>query len=85
MDSAHLPAPARTPGDVTDWTEWDAADEWFTVAVTENGTVALIDNGAPDQAVFLAPEEAEELARALLAAAREADERIERALAEEGN
>lgn len=79
-----LPVPDRTPGDESNWTEWDAVDQWLTVAVTENDNVALIDNDAPDQAAFLAPEEAEELAYALLAASRDASARIDRALAEEG-
>lgn len=78
-----LPLPARTPEDDTTWTEWDAAREWFTVAVTDNNNIALIDNTDPDAAAFLAPEEAEELAYALLAAAREADARIERDMAED--
>lgn len=83
MNMQKLPIPDRTPGDESNWTEWDACREWFTVAVTENDNVALIDNNDPDQAVFLAPEQAEELAYALLAGARTANERINRALAEE--
>lgn len=85
MTTRKLPVPDRTPGTETNWTEWDAVHEWFTVAVTENGTVALIDNGAPDQAVFLMPGEAKELARVLMAAAHDASARIEKALDEEGN
>lgn len=84
MNMQKLPIPDRTPGDESNWTEWDACREWFTVAVTENDNVTLIDNNDPDQAVFLAPDQAEELAYALLAAARDASARIERALAEEG-
>lgn len=83
MNMQKLPIPDRTPGDESNWTEWDACREWFTVAVTENDNVALIDNNDPDQAEFLAPEQAEELAYALLAAARDASARIDRALAEE--
>jgi len=83
MNMQKLPIPDRTPGDESNWTEWDACREWFTVAVTENDNVALFDNNDPDQAVFLAPEQAEELAYALLAGARTANERINRALAEE--
>lgn len=78
-----LPPPARTPGDDTNWTEWDAAREWFTVAVTDNNNVALIDNTDPDAAAFLAPEEAEELAHGLLAAARETNARITRDMAKD--
>lgn len=84
MKNMKLPAPDRTPGDESNWTEWDAVDQWITVAVTENDNVALIDNSDPDAASFLAPEQAEELAYALLAGARTANERIARALAEEG-
>lgn len=84
MNMQKLPIPDRTPGDESNWTEWDACREWFTVAVTENDNVALIDNNDPDQAEFLAPEQAEELAYALLAAARDASARIDRAMAEEG-
>lgn len=84
MSEVHIPTPDRTPGDESNWTEWDVCHEWFTVAVTENDNVALIDNDDPDAAVFLAPEEAEELARVLMAAAHDANARIERALAEEG-
>ena len=83
MNIPQLPAPNRTPGPETNWTEWDAVDQWLTVAVTENDNVALIDNDDPDQAAFLAPEEAEDLAYALLAAAQDADARIKRALAAE--
>lgn len=83
MNMQKLPIPDRTPGDESNWTEWDACREWFTVAVTENDNVALFDNNDPDQAVFLAPDQAEELAYALLAGARTANERINRALAEE--
>ena len=83
MNMQKLPIPDRTPGDESNWTEWDACREWFTVAVTENDNVALFNNNDPDQAVFLAPEQAEELAYALLAGARTANERINRALAEE--
>ena len=83
MNMQKLPIPDRTPGDESNWTEWGACREWFTVAVTENDNVALFDNNDPDQAVFLAPEQAEELAYALLAGARTANERINRALAEE--
>ena len=72
-----LPSPVRMPGDETTWTEWDAADDWFTVAVTDHDNVALIDNCDLDAAMFLAPEQAEGLAHALLAAAAEANERIE--------
>lgn len=84
MNMQKLPIPDRTPGDESNWTEWDACREWFTVAVTDNDNVSLIDNNDPDQAAFLAPEQAEELAYALLAAARDASARIDRALAEEG-
>lgn len=84
MNMQKLPIPDRTPGDESNWTEWDACREWFTVAVTENDNVTLIDNNDPDQAMFLAPDQAEELAYALLAAARDASARIDRALAEEG-
>mgnify|MGYP006902695156 CR=1 FL=1 len=84
MNMQKLPIPDRTPGDESNWTEWDVCREWFTVAVTENDNVALIDNTDPDAAVFLAPGEAKELARALMAAAHDANARIERALAEEG-
>lgn len=83
MMNRKLPVPDRTPGDESNWTEWDAAREWFTVAVTENDNVALIDNTDPDAAVFLAPEEAEELARVLMAAAHDANARIARSM--EGN
>ena len=82
LKNMKLPAPHRTPDDEYHWTEWDACREWFTIAVTENDNVALIDNKDPDTAVFLAPEEAEEIAYALLAAARESNERFEQEMAE---
>lgn len=74
------PDPDRSDG----WTEWDFSDGDYTVAVTDNYNVAVIDNNDPDTAVFLHFQEATQLAEILLAASALAERNSDRDTEESG-